>query len=311
MNTINKLMTIAITSIALFGMTGCAKTEFHPSYLKGTWTMTEFVEKSTSVTETPGNMGSASATKTETVNNITYTPTSATGTITTTNTYDAAGTGGLTSSVNKVELMGGKYIYSNTSVTSGVSNTTTNEFDLTFTRNYTITFNEDRTFSLINLTKSTGTGTTTNTGYNVENVSSNEDKKTIEGTWAFIGADKVAGEKVNERIGLWFTKNTAINTTENKSTYTDTDSADGFDYTTNNSNSKNVYTSTSTVSTTGPDVVWKMIEGTDKTMQVSFTSNETTTGEDVNTSTSGGTTSTTTTTSSSSNSSENLITLTK
>ncbi len=322
MKKINNLVVIAIIAIALTISQGCAKTEFHPSYLVGTWTMTSADIKSTNTNETPDDpLADGDLLKRVDESNYNYTGAygkmnstyNRTGSSKETRTYDGQPAGSIQEVIIESDVQG-EVTYRTISTKAGnITVVTKDTVNTVMTMGMSITFEKDKTFTFTNNSKTVTTSTTlVPSVYSIANNSTNDSKYSASGSWAFIDNDKNTDHKNHERIGLWFSKNKNNTTYSNSATYTDLDAADLLDYGSinNTANSTNtVYENTLTNSS--PDMIWEMVEGSDKEMKITYYYTSTNKSNNTSSTTTGSTTTTTTSSSTSSGESNNTITFTK
>lgn len=285
MKTINKLMNLAVVATVIIAMSSCSKTQFQAGNLVGTWTMTSELVSETYVVDRPQYAGTSNPIKDVTSSELIYTPTGVTGVSTQTSTFDPAGAGGLSSSTFEQDFTATGVTIKNSSIIAGVSTITITEANIATSKNYSVTFNKDKTFSITNNTKTITSILDTQTGYVVNGKITEENNVLASGTWAYIGADKVAEEKNKERIGLWFTENTESSKDATVVTYTDTDANDPTDYTQSNTTSINEYVSTENGKNSQPNMIWKMVESASGEMSVTYSYTSTATGTDTTTDT--------------------------
>lgn len=273
-------MNLVVVTFIVLTMNSCKKTQFQPVNLVGTWTMTEEIETSTSFKEILDNFGTNNPIKTETTTDLTYSQSGLTGQVTTRYFYDTAVTDGYVSYTEKEEFKNNTYVNNVTtdifqdSSNVATSSTSSFEADLQASKDYKITFNKDRSFTISNQAKIVYERKQGDTGYNSTTEVVKEKITEISGSWAFIGADKIAGEANKERIGLWFSNSNIEDINKTIETFVDSEPSDSIDFTLRNSdfvsNSKSFFVSNQ-VGT--PDLVWKMLEGSSNTMTITSVSN--------------------------------------
>lgn len=305
-----KTKTLAFAAIAILGIQSCSKTQFQPANLEGTWSMTSLVEENTSVSIYEDDLtNDGDLLKRQSEERMEYFGNAnAIGSSEEIRDYDATG---FTKRETSTDLYKNNYLYTdytelyndNTSYTyKDTANTVTS-------RNITVVFNKDKTFTLTNTTKTESISQDDDIFRNRTYKEIFDNVSIMEGSWAFIGADKNIDLKNKERIGLWFNTTNSNSKSSYITTFVDNDLADLFDYT----NESSVYESvaSSTMKNTSPDMVWEMIEGDGKQMKVMFTYESSYDATDTNTYTVGNTTTTTTGISKNSETSLSTVTMSK
>ena len=282
----NKLSILAVIVIAIFGTQSCSKTQFQPANLVGTWTMTEMLEEGTSKTVYVDNVitegdqitrtseysrkfvGDANFTGTELFNRI----------------YDGLGVGNYSFRDELYTYTGTKLFSQETGgYVGGATFENGDTSNYSRKKYYTITFNKDKTYTLVTTIKSTSSNTQTYSSHSYTFTNSEESVTTTKGSWAFIGADKNQDYKNKERIGLWKTSSVSNSSYAYAYVYTDLDPLDGYDYSQDTYSSSSVSDYTDEESKdTYPSMVWEMIEGS-KEMKVSFMYNGKGNGKETNT----------------------------
>lgn len=267
----NKLIILVLAAIILINIQSCAKTEFHPDYLLGTWTMTSLTEE-TSTTQVfedlPEEIYDGNTVKEVFTTKIKYQGTDVTGSSTKITDYDGNGSGAKKQEERR-DIKGSTiYVTTNTINTDNSDTAIFDTLNFSSSRNYSISFKKDKSFILIDNQMLENKKEIENTQLSGVYINSHRSEHTYEGTWAYIGADKILEEKNNERIGLWFSKDKHINEFIDDYKYFDKDLNDTYDPTKLNNTSTTIETTEDVIKSTYPDLIWKMVEGSDKEMTI-------------------------------------------
>ncbi len=176
-------------------------------------------------------------------------------------TYTTTESGGITRTILDSNYAG---IVSSTEISTGT---------YVSQHSQSITINSDGTFTLTRLNNRTSNLKTDYVSYEISDEERIESYRvTYDGTWGFLGKQKINDFKNKERVGFWISSSTRIIEGHSNSVYTDKDSTDGIDYSDLGGYSETNENETNYPANSNPDFVWEIIRLSNKEIKLTMTS---------------------------------------